>query len=91
MGKFFLYVYIRAIYGYIGIMMKIGECVGTLMKSEILICHKRVQLVPPDAKYKFYINLFLFKLEVAQLIEHIGQWTLNTNWLIGRAQNVIDK
>ena len=34
--------------------MKVGECVGTLTKSEILICQKRVRLVPPDATVLVY-------------------------------------
>ena len=39
-------------------MMKIGKCVGTLTKSEISICQKRVRLVPPVAIYASEINSF---------------------------------
>ena len=36
-------------YRYIGNLVKIAECVGTLTKLEIPIRQKRVRLVPPDA------------------------------------------
>ena len=35
-------------YKYIDILVKIAECVGTLMKLEIPIRQKRVRFVPPD-------------------------------------------
>ena len=36
-------------YRYIGILVKIAECVGAFTKLEIPIRQKRVRLVPPDA------------------------------------------
>ena len=42
-------------YWYIGILVKIADCVGTLTKLKILIHQKRIQLVPPDATIKFVV------------------------------------
>ena len=46
-------------YRYIGILLKIAECVGALMKLEIPIRQKTVRLVPPVAIF-IYLDLHMY-------------------------------